>query len=173
MLNSLQNLLSSFFQPETGGAVPAGGNLQLATAVLLFDVMRSDDDASGAERAQALAALRKRFALSEDALAQLMAQAEQTAKSANDYFSFTSLMNDSFTQAQKIQVVQFMWHVAYADDSVDANENHLISKIAGLLHVTHGDYIAAKMRAKEDAQQRQQACPPTQAHVSTRLQPRC
>ena len=115
--------------------------------------MRSDDDASGAERAQALAALRKRFALSEDALAQLMAQAEQTAKSANDYFSFTSLMNDSFTQAQKIQVVQFMWHVAYADASVDANENHLISKIASLLHVTHGDYIAAKMRAKEDAQQ--------------------
>ena len=60
-------------------------------------------------------------------------------------------MNDRFTHAKKIQVVEFMWQVAYADDTLDANENHLISKVAGLLHVTHGVYIAAKMRVKEDA----------------------
>ena len=155
MLSALQNLLTSFFIPDGTTAAQAGGNPQLATAVLLFDVMRSDDTLSGAERALALSALRKRFALSEDALAQLMVQAEQTAKGANDYFSFTSLMNDSFTQEQKIQVVEFMWQVAYADGSIDGNENHLISKIAGLLHVKHGDYIAAKVRAKEDAQARQ------------------
>ena len=155
MLSALQNLLTSFFIPDGTTAAQAGGNPQLATAVLLFDVMRSDDTLSGAERALALSALRKRFALSEDALAQLMVQAEQTAKGANDYFSFTSFMNASFTQEQKIQVVEFMWQVAYADGSIDENENHLISKIAGLLHVKHGDYIAAKMRAKEDAQARQ------------------
>ena len=155
MLSALQNLLTSFFIPDGTTAAQAGGNPQLATAVLLFDVMRSDDTLSGAERSLAFSALRKRFALSEDALAQLMVQAEQTAKGANDYFSFTSLMNDSFTQEQKIQVVEFMWQVAYADSSIDENENHLISKIAGLLHVKHGDYIAAKMRAKEDAQARQ------------------
>ena len=154
MLSALQNLLTSFFVPDGTTAAQAGGNPQLATAVLLFDVMRSDNTLSEAERAHALSALRKRFALSEDALAQLMVQAEQTSKGANDYFSFTSLMNDSFTQEQKIQVVEFMWQVAFADGSIDENENHLISKIAGLLHVKHGDYIAAKMRAKEDAQAR-------------------
>ena len=155
MLSALQNLLTSFFIPDGTTAGQAGGNPQLATAVLLFDVMRSDNTLGEAERGHALSALRKRFALSEDDLVQLMVQAEQTAKGANDYFSFTSLMNDSFTQEQKIQVVEFMWQVAYADGSLDENENHLISKIAGLLHVKHGDYIAAKMRAKEDAQARQ------------------
>ncbi len=154
MLSSLQNLLTSFFNPDDNAASQGLRNPQLATAVLLFDVMRSDDTISDAERSQTLNTLRKRFALSDDALAQLMAQAEQTSKGANDYFSFTSLMNDSFSQAQKIQVVEFMWQVAYADDALDVNENHLISKIAGLLHVTHGEYIAAKMRAKEDAQHR-------------------
>jgi uncharacterized tellurite resistance protein B-like protein len=156
MFNPLKNLLTSFFMPD-GAAAHAQGQhrLQLATAVLLFDVMRSDDDISTAERAQTLAALRQRFGLSDDALAQLMAQAEQTAVHANDYFSFTSAMNDEFTQAQKIQVVEFMWQVAYADGTLDANENHLVSKIAGLLHVTHGEYIGAKMRAKEAAPQGQ------------------
>jgi uncharacterized tellurite resistance protein B-like protein len=85
-------------------------------------------------------------------VAQLVTQAEKTAKGANDYFSFTSLMNDNLTQTQKIQVVEFMWQVAYADGTLDANEHHLVSKIAGLLYVTHGEYIGAKMRAKEDAQ---------------------
>ena len=153
MLSALQNLLHSFFAPEGNAQVQDGHNLQLATAVLLFDVMRSDDSTSDAESAQALASLRQRFGLSDDALAQLMVQAEKTARYANDYFSVTSVMNDNFTHAQKIQVVEFMWQVAYADGTLDANEHHLISKIAGLLHVTHGEYIAAKMRAKEAAQQ--------------------
>ena len=152
MLSSLQNLLASFFQPDDTEDAQDKHNLPLATAVLLFDVMRSDGQTSTAERAQALAALRQSFALSDEAAAQLMAQAEQLALHANDYFSFTSLMNDRFTQDQKIQVVEFMWQVAYADGALDANENHLISKIAGLLHVTHGEYISAKMRAKESAQ---------------------
>ncbi len=149
MLSSLQNLLTSFFHPDDAADAHSEAKLQLATAVLLFDVMRSDADTNDAERAQAMAVLRQRFGLSDEALAALMAQAEQTAVHANDYFSFTSLMNDQFTQPQKIQVVEFMWQVAYADGALDANEHHIISKVAGLLHVTHGEYIAAKMRAKE------------------------
>jgi uncharacterized tellurite resistance protein B-like protein len=152
MTSSLQHLLTSFFMPDESAGSHGAGNLQLATAVLLFEVIRSAENTSEAERTQMLSILRKRFALSDEALAQLVAQAEKTAKVANDYFSFTSLMNDNFTQAQKIQVVEFMWQVAYADGTLDANENHLVSKIAGLLYVTHGEYIGAKMRAKEDAQ---------------------
>ena len=152
MLSTLQNLLTTFFNGDDAGAATNGPSLQLATAVLLFDVMRSDADTSDAERAHAMTTLGKRFDLSDEAVTQLMVQAEQTSKGANDYFSFTSLMNERFTHAQKIQVVEFMWQVAYADDTLDAHENHLISKVAGLLHVTHGEYIAAKLRAKEDAQ---------------------
>jgi uncharacterized tellurite resistance protein B-like protein len=45
-----------------------------------------------------------------------------------------------------------MWQVAYADAEISAHENHLMRRIAELLHIAHGDYIAAKMRAKEAAQ---------------------
>ena len=152
MLSPLKSLLTSFFMPDEPAGPSRAQRLQLATAVLMVEVMRSDANVSPAERDQTLATLRQRFALNDDALTQLIAQAEQTAKSANDYFRFTSAMNDEFTQPEKIQVVEYMWQVAYADGTLDANENHLISKVAGLLHVTHGEYIAAKMRAKEDAE---------------------
>ena len=45
--------------------------------------------------------------------------------------------------------MEAMWQVAYADGALDANENHVISKVADLLHVTHGDYIAAMLRARD------------------------
>ncbi len=54
--------------------------------------------------------------------------------------------------AQKISVVEAMWEVAFADNQLDANEHHVISKVAGLLHVTHGEYIAAKLHAQAAAQ---------------------
>jgi len=149
MLNTIQSFLSSLFIPEAGAqtANEARG-LQLATAVLLVEVMRCDTHFAAPERAATEKALRSTFGLSDTELASLMAQAEQTAQGANDYFSFTSAMNDQFTQAQKIQVVELMWRVAYADGLLDENEHHLIGKIAGLLHVTHGEYIAAKLHAK-------------------------
>ena len=74
-----------------------------------------------------------------------------TRLQSNDFFAFTSTLNDRFSHEQKVRIIEFMWQVAYADGNVTADENHLISKVAGLLHVTHGEYIAAKMRAREGA----------------------
>ncbi|MCM2341593.1 TerB family tellurite resistance protein [Rhodoferax sp.] len=153
MLSPFKNLLTQFFMPANGlASFDEARSLQLATAVLLVEVMRSDTDVSATERTATVSALRSKFGLSEDEQNRLLAQAEKTAKSANDYFRFTSAMNEQFTQAEKIQVVEHMWQVAFADGHLDANENHLISKIAGLLHVTHGEYIAAKLHAREAAQ---------------------
>jgi uncharacterized tellurite resistance protein B-like protein len=148
MRTTIQSFFSSLFIPETSQPASEARGLQLATAVLLVEVMRCDAQFAAPERAATEKALRGTFGLSDAELASLMAQAEQTAQGANDYFRFTSAMNDQFTQAQKIQVVELMWRVAYADGLLDENEHHLISKIAGLLHVTHGEYIAAKMHAK-------------------------
>jgi uncharacterized tellurite resistance protein B-like protein len=149
MLSPLKSFLSGFFLPDDSAqTLDEARGLQLATAVLLVEVMRCDSQFAATERVATEKALRTTFALSDAELARLMAQAEQTAQGANDYFRFTSTMNEQFTQPQKIQVVELMWRVAYADGILDENEHHLISKIAGLLHVTHGEYIAAKMHAK-------------------------
>lgn len=125
--------------------------LQLATAVLLVEVMRADSEVQPAERAAVLAALHRKFTLTPEQLAGLEAEAEQASRAANDFFSFTSTLNDRLSHEQKVRVIENMWQVAYADGKLDENENHVISKVAGLLYVTHGEYIAAKLRAKEAA----------------------
>lgn len=152
MLRTLKDLFDSFTAPTIDQSPAARERaLQLATAVLLVDVMRADPASSAAERDTVLKTLRKKFALADDELDRLMELAGQTAESAYDYHRFTTCINDHFTHPQKIVMVENLWQVAYADAHLDATENQLVSKIAGLLHVTHGEYIGAKMRAKEDA----------------------
>jgi uncharacterized tellurite resistance protein B-like protein len=152
----LRNLKDLFDTLTTSLTAPAGAQapaeqqhtLQLATAVLLVEVMRAEPTLQDSERDAVLTALRRKFALSEDELQRLLELAHDTARTAYDYQRFTGLMNERFTQAQKIAVVEAMWEVAFADHHLDAHEHHVISKVAGLLHVTHGEYIAAKLHAQ-------------------------
>ena len=151
MLRALKDLFDSIAAPVGPDPVRAAHTLQLATAVLLVEVMRADPRLGPEERKAVVAALRQRFSLPDDEVARLVELAEATARTANDFFSFTSSINDGFSHPQKVRMVEHMWEVAFADGHLDAHENHLIAKVAGLLHVTHGEYIAAKLHAKQAA----------------------
>jgi uncharacterized tellurite resistance protein B-like protein len=149
MLGKLKDLFDAVAAPATAADAGAGGHrLQLATAVLLVEVMRADPQLGADERAAVVAALQRKFALAPDELERLVELAHDTARGSNDFYAFTTVLNDGFSHEQKVRMVEYMWEVAYADGHLDAHENHLISKVAGLLHVTHGEYIAAKLHAK-------------------------
>lgn len=151
MLQALKDLFDTVTTPSDESPQAQARALRLATAVLLVEVMRADPTLAASERAAVMATLHQKFALSDEEAARLVELAELTARDASDFYQFTSRINDSFTHAQKITMIENMWQIAYADGHLDANENHLIGKIAGLLYVTQGEYIGAKMRAKESA----------------------
>lgn len=147
MLNKLNNFLSAIIVPTHVEGDPEH-TLQLATAVLLIEVMRSDADSTDEERETILQLLKARFQLSDAELAQLTGLGHRTAKAANDFYLFTSLINRELEMPEKVRIIEYMWQVAYADGQVSTHETHLIRKIAGLLYVSQRDYIVAKMRAK-------------------------
>ena len=47
--------------------------------------------------------------------------------------------------------MELLWLVAFADGKKDPEEEHLVRKIAGLLHVPHPDFIDAKLRARSES----------------------
>ena len=149
MLQILKDIFNSVAAAPGASSASNEHSLQLATAVLLVEVMRADPQLGPQERLAVVAALRQKFSLADDELSRLVELAERTVSTASDFHQFTSVINDGFSQEQKVRIVEYMWQVAYSDGHLDAHENHLISKVAGLLHVTHGEYIAAKLRAKE------------------------
>ena len=149
MISSLRR----FFESHIAAAAPADPEhgLRLATAALLVEVVRIDRDTQEAEREAVRRAVHEKFGLAAGEADALMALAEAEIAQANDYYQFTSLINQRFSQPQKERMIELMWQVAYADAALSAHELHLMRKVAGLLHVPDSAYIAAKMRAKARA----------------------
>ncbi|MGE4241421.1 TerB family tellurite resistance protein [Ramlibacter sp.] len=148
MLKVLKDLFDAVTGNDAAVAPRDDHALQLAAAVLLVEVMRADPALGEKERAAVVEALRRSFTLADDEIDRLVDLAHERSRGAGDFFAFTSTLNDRYTHEQKVRMVEQMWRVAFADGHLDAHENHLISKVAGLLHVTHGEYIAAKLHAK-------------------------
>lgn len=152
MLKTLKDLFDASLPPSPAqSAQDQQHTLRLATAVLLVEVMRADPELGAAERRAAIAALRDKFALADDEIDRLLELAQQAARNATDYFAFTSRINDAFEMEQKLLLIEHMWRVAYADSTLSAHENHLMRKVADLLHIPHGAYVHAKMRAQQAA----------------------
>lgn len=125
--------------------------IELATAALLLEVSRADGEISSDERDATARALQGKFHLTQAETTALLQLAEAEVREASDTFQFTSLVNQRFTRDQKIRVVELMWEVAYADGGRDVFEDHMIRKLADLIYVDHGDYIAAKLKARDAA----------------------
>ena len=152
MLKTLKDLFDSLLPPAPGSTPQASEHaLQLATAVMLAEVMRADTTFHPGEREAVLSALRDKFALSDDEAARLSELAVSTAHQATDLFSFTSRINDHFDMPQKLRMVEHMWRVAYADGHLSEHERHVLWRIADLLHVPQGAYVHARMRAQQAA----------------------
>jgi uncharacterized tellurite resistance protein B-like protein len=152
MLQTLKDLFDRLLPPAPGTpAASAEHTLQLATAVLLVEVMRADASFHDAERTAVLAALRRVFGLSDDEAARLAELAAATARQATDLFGFTSHVNAHFDMAQKLHMVELMWQVAYADGHLADHERHVLWRVADLLHVSQGAYVNARLRAQQAA----------------------
>jgi uncharacterized tellurite resistance protein B-like protein len=151
MLKTLRNLLATMQPPKAGDSAADDEHLlQLATAVMLVEVMRSDTTFHDDERRAVLAALRDKFQLSDDEAARLAELAETTAHAATDLYAFTSRINERFDMPRKLRMIEHMWRVAYADGHLSAHERHVLWRVADLLHVPQGAYHHARLRAQQE-----------------------
>jgi uncharacterized tellurite resistance protein B-like protein len=137
-------------RPGGRGAAEAEHRLRLATAALFIEMMRADFEVTEDERRKLETAVRDTLELGADEARELLALAEQEVEAAVELFQFTRLIDESFSPEQKAALVERLWRIAYADAHVDRLEEHLVRKIANLLHVSHRDYIAAKRAARPD-----------------------
>ncbi|THF63322.1 tellurite resistance TerB family protein [Pseudothauera rhizosphaerae] len=152
MLRTLKELFNALAEPSAA-ALPEQREhrLQLATAVLMVEVMRADAKASESERQAILDALRERFALAPDEVDGLYELARSTSHDAPDLHSFTSRLNKGYSAEEKVRIVEYLWQIAYADGHLSHHENHLMLKLGDLLYIPRGDFVAAKQRARAAA----------------------
>ena len=148
MIKAIKQFFDQHIAQEAATPATVEHRLRIATAAVLLETMRADFDVTSKEVEAVTDAVQSVFELPREETDTLIRLAEQEVRQATDYFQFTSLINKALTANEKKTVVELMWRVAYADGQLDKYEDHLIRKIAGLLHVSHRDFIAAKHRAR-------------------------
>lgn len=150
MISAIKQYFSERMSPADG-QVSEELTIHRATAVLLAEMMRMDGDIKEAEREVIRTALYNHFDLDKHEIDTILSLAEQEAEESHDYYQFTSLINSHFSSEQKIEVIESLWRIAYADKVLNKYEEHLLRKISGLIHVPHRDFIAAKHRIQKEA----------------------
>ena len=150
MIDGIKDFFNQFIATDNAASDAARQHaLEIATAALLLEMMRMDSTVTDEETAIVTRLLQTRFGLTSKELDTLLRFATEEVRQATDYFQFTSLINKHFSQEKKIEVVENLWQVAFADGHLDAHEQHFMRKVADLLYISHADYVGAKQRARE------------------------
>jgi len=135
---------------QAADAPEAGASL--AVAALLVEVLRADFDVAATERQEVVSSVAALLKLGAEQGRALVEEAERQIDKSHDLYQFTSQVNRTYTDADKARLLEALWRVAQADTVVHKYEEHLIRRVADLIHVPHRGFIAAKLRASGQTQ---------------------
>ena len=153
MLNRLRTLLgqSSAADADSHSSEPRDHSVRLATAALLVEVARADFQEDDIEKDEVCDLLTNHFELEKSEVLALFDRATTAVDESIALQPFTETLRKSLSEEEREFVVEMMWIVVYADGVKDQNEEYLVRKVAGLLHVPQQRFIAAKLRVEKEA----------------------
>ena len=123
--------------------------VQQAIAALLHEMSRIDSQMLAEESSAARAALGDLCGMTDERARDLLHEAAAPANRLTSYHEPLSAINRVFDPATKIRLVEHLWHVAFADSTLDPHEDHLVRKISDLLYVPHVQCMLARQRARD------------------------
>ncbi len=124
--------------------------LDRACAALLVEIAFADKDFDEREKESLKQSLLKSYAIDIETINEIINDAEKTVEESTSLYEYTRTVNDEFEYPQKLNLLENLWKVAYADETLDKYEEHLLRKISDLIHISHSDYINVKLRVRGD-----------------------
>lgn len=151
MFNFLKNLLEKASEGLAGSAGQqavwqnAGlSETQFMAVVLLLQLSHADFDSTEQEQQLVLGYLQREYQLAPAIAQQVLAQANQLAADATCLHAYTSKLK-MLSETERLALLNQLWQLAWADGSVDPNEEMMLRKVADLLFIRHSDFIKAKL----------------------------
>ena len=144
------NFFKKIFNTEESENIEIDDNTAIKACIaLLLETSMADEILDDKEIDALKITLIKDFKIENDEVDELIAFSKENVKDSTSLYEFTRDINDSFSAEQRIQLIESMWKIAYADGNIDKYEEHIIRKVSNLIYVAHSDFIKAKISAKE------------------------
>ena len=150
-------MVKQFFRKEEKGddgpAGETGHDILVATCALLVEIARIDKTFTQDEMTTVLSILKEKYGLSGQHADALIAEAEKQLEESVDLWQFARLINENYSNEEKIEIIETLWRIVYVDGKMDRYEQYLMNKMKNLLRISHDQLIDAKLKVKYSTQQ--------------------
>ena len=147
MLDALKKFLAD---PDVhDGEEELSSPVHMAAAALLVEAALADGAFDAEERLHIQDVLMHLFSLSESDSEAVIADAENTVRQSHQLYGFAKTVKDTLEYDQRVELMQMLWEVVYADGQLDDFEANLVRRVSGLLYVTDQDSGRARKSALE------------------------
>ncbi|MBD3641790.1 MAG: TerB family tellurite resistance protein [Marinobacter sp.] len=144
----IERLKKLFAVPESEPVKPDAHQLAVAATALMVQLSRVDNHEDERELKTIVDCAVKAHQVTREEAEEILQDALAHAEDATSLYEFTGQINEHLDQEQKQTLLESIWHVALADGRIDKYEEHLIRRMADLLHLNHREYMQARHRAE-------------------------
>mgnify|MGYP001185848915 CR=1 FL=1 len=125
-------------------------DFELTAAVLAYEIARIDGEVDEDELKilmNELVLIANKTNKDESEILEII---ESYSKNSVSFHDFIEDINKEYSKDQKINLLRFMWDVAYADSKLDIEEERLIRRIADLIKIKDIEVLKLKDNAKTE-----------------------
>jgi uncharacterized tellurite resistance protein B-like protein len=148
MLKRIADLLRNA-GPAPAVETDAFGEIELAVAMLMVEAARMDDEFDANEHKTITQLLARRFELDPARADKLVSEAETKVQDNAELYRLSRTVKDAFEHEDRVELMQMLWEVAYADGELHSFEANMMRRLAGLVYVTDQESGEARKRARE------------------------
>ena len=118
--------------------------LELTASVLAYELARSDGEIDDNE----LDILMQEVELIADKVGkdknEIFKIIETYSKDSISFYDFVKDINDNYSKDEKLNLLQFMWKIAYSDNNLDVDEERLIRRMADMIKIKDIEVLKLK-----------------------------
>lgn len=145
MLGNLKNIFSK--PNEILDSSPNKLVLEKAVSSLLIEAAMADGEFSDIEKKHIKSVLYDLFSFNDELIEDLIEETEQVVKKSSQLYGFSKTLRDSMEYQERLEIIQMMWEITYADGKLDDFEANLIRRASGLLYIDDIDCGTARKNA--------------------------
>jgi uncharacterized tellurite resistance protein B-like protein len=148
MLERLTSFLTRLPGGHGGRPKQTAEDPHVAAAALMFHVVNADGVLEDREKAKLRSVLSQAYSLTGVELDEVVAAGAAADREAIDLYAFTRVLKRDLDAEARIEFIELLWEMAYADGRADELEDNTVWRIAELIGVDSRDRIAARQRIK-------------------------
>ncbi len=118
--------------------------IELTAAVLAYELARSDGKITEDELSVLITEIENIAEKVGKDKQEILKIIEKYSDNSVSFYEFVEDINKSYSKKEKLNLLKFMWQMAYADNKLDVDEERLIRRMADLIKIKDIEVLKLK-----------------------------